>query len=147
MQAALDKVRNRANELRVELGSRLQPVLQHLLVSTSSILRGLIETMNFVRDYKSEIIALGISVTSYLVVVKTHYLWINRITLGQLLLNKATAASNLAYKLLYPVLATARLGVVALVNAFQYLTNGLAVNQAMQTRWRGAMDKMSYTSW
>lgn len=63
--AALEKCKNRANELKVELGERLYPLMKHFLTTSSAIMRGLLITIRFVAEHKAAIIALTAAVAAY----------------------------------------------------------------------------------
>jgi TP901 family phage tail tape measure protein len=67
--AALEKCKNRANELKVELGERLYPLMKHFLTTGSAIMRGLLITIRFVAEHKAAIIALTAAVAAYHIVL------------------------------------------------------------------------------
>ncbi len=69
VQAALDKCKNKANELKVELGERLYPLMKHFLTIGSAIMRVLLVLVRFIDENKGAIIALSASIAAYLVVV------------------------------------------------------------------------------
>lgn len=147
VQAALEKCKNHAHELQVELGERIQPLIRHFLVSSSSILRAILTLINYIDENKSSIIAIASATTAYIAVAKLHALWLERIAVKEILVAKASKAFTIAQKALSGVVAVARVGVVALVNAFDFLRHGLEVNIFMQQRWRAAMEKMKFTTW
>ncbi len=147
VQAALEKCKNHAHELQVELGERIQPLIRHLLVSSSSILRAILTLINYIDENKSSIIAIASATTAYIAIAKLHALWLERIAVKEILVAKTSKALAIAQKALSGVVASLRVGVVALVNAFDYLRHGLEVNLAMQQRWRAAMEKMKFTTW
>lgn len=74
VQASLDKCKNAAHELQVELGERLQPLMSHLLTSGSAIMRMLLSTIRFVSEHKAAIISLAAAVAAYLVVINREIL-------------------------------------------------------------------------
>ncbi len=57
--AALEKCKNRANELRVELGEKIQPLMRHMLVSGSSLIRAILVTIKYISENTSTILAVG----------------------------------------------------------------------------------------
>lgn len=69
VQAALDKCKNRANELKVELGERLYPLMKHFLTTGSAIMRVLLVLVRFIAENKGAIIALSAAIAAYIVVV------------------------------------------------------------------------------
>ena len=69
VQAALDKCKNRANELKVELGERLYPLMKHFLTTGSAIMRMLLVLIRFIDEHKGAIISLSAAIAAYLIVV------------------------------------------------------------------------------
>lgn len=69
VQAGLDKCRKAAQDIRVELGERLAPLMSHMLSSTSAIMRALLTTVNFLIDNKTAVIALTAAIAAYNVVI------------------------------------------------------------------------------
>lgn len=69
VQASLDKCKNRANELKVELGERLYPLMQHFLTTGSAIMRMLLVLIRFIDEHKGAIISLSAAIAAYLIVV------------------------------------------------------------------------------
>lgn len=67
--AALEKCKNLANELKVELGERLYPLMKHFLTTGAAITRGLLITISFVAEHKAAIIALTAAVAAYHIVL------------------------------------------------------------------------------
>lgn len=74
VQASLDKCKNAAHELQLELGERLQPLMSHLLTSGSAIMQMLLSTIRFVSEHKAAIISLAAAVAAYLVVINREIL-------------------------------------------------------------------------
>lgn len=69
VQAGLDKARKRVKEMAVELGEKLQPVMSHVISSTTLILRLLSVVVDLVIKYKTAIISLTSAIIAYKVVV------------------------------------------------------------------------------
>lgn len=69
VQAGLDKCKNRANELKVELGERLYPLMKHFLTTGSAIMRMLLVLIRFIDEHKGAIISLSAAIAAYLIVV------------------------------------------------------------------------------
>lgn len=69
VQAGLDKCKNRANELKVELGERLYPLMQHFLTTGSAIMRMLLVLIRFIDEHKGAILSLSAAIAAYLIVV------------------------------------------------------------------------------
>ena len=99
VEASLEKCKNRANELRVELGQHLYPLMKHFLTTGSALLRVLILVVKFVAEHKAGIMALTGAISAYLIVVNKEILikkirnTLDTIHYGYLLLeSKATKA-------------------------------------------------------
>lgn len=69
VQAGLDKCKNDAHELQIELGERLYPLMGHLLTTGSALMRILLSTIRFVAEHKVAIIAITAAVAAYLLVI------------------------------------------------------------------------------
>lgn len=70
VQAGLEKCMKAAQEIRIELGEKLQPLLSHMLSSTSAIMRALLTTVKFLIEYKGAVISLGAAIAVYTLQVK-----------------------------------------------------------------------------
>lgn len=82
VQAGLDKAKKRFNEMAVELGKQLLPVMRFAITSSSALMKALSLTINFIVRYKTTIISLTAGVVGY-------YLAVNAATIATKL---ATAA-------------------------------------------------------
>lgn len=147
VEASLEKAKKAVNELRVELGERLYPLMGHIYSSTSALVRAFLSMINFVRDHKESIIILSSAIVAHVVILKLHALWLNRTAVATVLLDNSSKALAVTQKLFGPIWATLRLGAAALTNSFMYLKNGLQVTYSMQERWRKSMQAMSFGSW
>lgn len=147
VQALLDKAKKRFQDLRVELGEKLYPLMTHVISSTSALARAISVTVNFFIEYKTTIFTVAAAIATYTAALKIHTLWLDRVAVKTMLNDKAAKIWAATQKMLTGVLATGRVAVAAMTNAFRYLTNGLEVNYAMQQRWRKAMAGMSFASW
>ena len=83
VQAGIDKARKRLNELAVELGEKLLPVMKHVYSSTSVTLRFLSTTISFVSEHKRALLSLTAAIAAYSVAVnlstirlKAHNAWV-----------------------------------------------------------------------
>lgn len=68
VQAGLEKARKRFNEMAVELGQKLLPVMGYFLSSTSMTMKALRIIVDWVIKYKGAIVTLGAAVAAYTVV-------------------------------------------------------------------------------
>ena len=139
-QASIDKARKRVNELAVELGEKLYPVMKHIYTSSGIFLRVLNSIVSFVIEYRKEIITLGISIAAYNAIMIVYN---TRTALAA----KTTALFNGVLNAMRGLIPAIRLLFTPLVNAVQYFTNGLEANYAMQQRWRRSLDAMKFSNW
>lgn len=65
VQAGLEKVKNAAHEFQVQLGEKLYPVVQHVLSSTSAVMKGLLMLVSFIYDHRAALLALVAAYVSY----------------------------------------------------------------------------------
>lgn len=75
VQAGLDKARKRVKEMAVELGEKLQPVMAHVISSTTLLLRFLSSMVDFFIKYKTTIVTVTVAIVGYWTAVKLQYLW------------------------------------------------------------------------
>ena len=75
VQAGLDKAKKRVKEMAVELGEKLQPVMAHVISSTTLLLRFLSAIVDFFMKYKTAILTVTVAVVGYYTAVKLQYLW------------------------------------------------------------------------
>ena len=83
VQAGLDKARKRVKEMAVELGEKLQPVMRHVLSSTTLLLKFLSTVVDFIAKYKAVLVTLTASVVAYYTAVKLQYIWSLRYVAAQ----------------------------------------------------------------
>lgn len=70
VQASLEKCKNAAHEMQVELGQRLQPLMGHLLSSGAAIMQTLLTITKFILDNKGAVLSLTAAIVAYTVAVK-----------------------------------------------------------------------------
>lgn len=83
VQAGLDKARKRVKEMAIELGEKLQPVMKHVLSSTTIMLKVLSTIVDFIIKYKAAIATVTIAIVGYYTAVKLQYLWTLRFVAAQ----------------------------------------------------------------
>jgi hypothetical protein len=147
VQASLEKCKNAANDLRVELGERLYPLMKHMLSSSTAIMRAMLTTIRYVSEHRQGLILLTAAITTYTLAVKAQNLVENIAVVKVKLLTKWTKLYQLAQTKLADVFRIVKLGAVAFVNVLSYLKNGLEVTYTMQERWRKSMSAMKFSSW
>ena len=96
VQAGLDKARKRVKEMAVELGEKLQPVMSHVLSSTTLLLKFLSTVVDFCIKYKTILVTLTVAVVGYYTAVKLQYLWSLRFIAVQKLKAAAMAIEDAA---------------------------------------------------
>ena len=94
VQAGLDKARKRVKEMAVELGEKLQPVMAHVISSTTLLLRVLSAIVDFCIKYKTAILTVTVAVAGYWAAVKLQYLWSLRFVAVAKLKAAAVAVEN-----------------------------------------------------
>ena len=139
-QASIDKAKKRIQELTVELGEKLYPLMAHITSTGSAGLKLLNVTIDFIIKYKREIVTLIAVIGTYNAIMLVYYK-------HSVMAARATALFQGALKLTKGVIPALRLLITPLINAIQYFTNGLEVNYSMQQRWRKSMEAMKFSSW
>ena len=70
VQAGLDKYKKSANELRVELGEHILPLMKHFISSSAAILRVMLSTIRFISEHKVAVLSITAATVAYLGVLK-----------------------------------------------------------------------------
>ena len=125
VQAGLEKARKQFQEVRVELGQRLQPVMKNMISFGSLTVKGLLAVINAVGKYKGEIAAAVTAITAYTVVVKAHTI--------------ATKGYELATKA--ATVATRVLNTVTKASPWGLVIAGVTAVVSYLTLFRGETDK------
>lgn len=140
VMAGLEKAKKRVNEIAVELGEKLQPVMRLVISSSTIALKTLSGMVDFFIKYRREIAAGVIAIAAYNAIMLVY-------NYHTVMATKATALFHGVIKLVRGIIPAVRLLFTPLVNAVQYFTNGLEVNYAMQERWRKSMAAMKFSNW
>lgn len=79
VQASLEKAKKAVNEIRVELGQKLSPIMSHIISSSTALVRGLSVIISFLIDNKTAIISVTAGLAAYTIAahaaaIKTAYL-------------------------------------------------------------------------
>ncbi|MDE6079555.1 MAG: phage tail tape measure protein [Duncaniella sp.] len=69
VQASLEKAQKAVNDLRVELGENLAPVMSQVISSSSILIRILVNLLRFFWDHKTSIISVTAAIVAYNVVL------------------------------------------------------------------------------
>ena len=127
-QAAIDKAKKRVNELAVELGQKLYPVMKHIYTSSGVFLRVLSQIVDFFIRYRVIILSVTASIVAYYTAIGLAYVK----TAALHLLTKVAATVQAAYN---GALALGKIAVIAFTQglgaaktAFQALNTTMKLN-------------------
>lgn len=123
VQAGLDKARKRFNEMAVELGKELMPVMSNVISSTSMLMRIMSTGIQFIKDNAYAIISLTAAFVAYQVAVNASNIAF-KIHYGYLVVSKAVTT---AYTAVTKTLTAAKL----LLNIAMAKLNGNWARQNM----------------
>ena len=128
-KAELDKARKRVTELAVELGEKLQPVMKHVLSSTTAILKVMSTVITFISQNIGVIKNIAITLAAYTVVanvatIRTKALaaWTAIVTTAHKVWN-AVLATGKGLVLAYDIVVAKATGNIVRMNAAQRLLN------------------------
>ena len=83
VQAGLDKARNGVTEMAVALGEQLQPIMSHVLSSTTLLLKFMSTSITFIKENAGTLATLTAAFIAYKIAVnasniafKAHYAWL-----------------------------------------------------------------------
>ena len=83
VQAGLDKAKKSVEEMAVQLGKELMPIMSHVISSTSMIMKLMMSTITFIKENAvvlgtlvAQFIAFRIAVNASNIAFKAHYAWI-----------------------------------------------------------------------
>ena len=99
VQAQLEKARKSFQEVRVELGEKLQPVMTNMISLGGLTVKGLKELVDFVTEYHTALTIGAATVGTYVAAVKLEQLWLNRAELATKAVTVAQRALNAVMKL------------------------------------------------
>ena len=99
VQAELEKARKRFQEVRVELGERLQPVMKDMISIGSLTVKGLKEIIDIVSEYHGHLVTGAAAVAAYTAAVKLQQMWLARAELATKAVTLAQKALNAVMKL------------------------------------------------
>ena len=95
VQAQLEKAQKAYKDLAVELGGHLEPVMKHVVSSTSLFAKALLYSIRFVFEHKRVLMTLGTILAGYTTKLIISTAWENRLWIAKTLnivADKATAA-------------------------------------------------------
>lgn len=127
VEAGLDKARKSVKEMAVELGEKLQPVMSHIMSSTTLLLKALSVMVDFFIKYKGEILTLAAAYASYTIAVKAS-------AMAQAMWNTTTKVAN-------AIASAGRTAITLLKVAYFALTGQIQKATAMTKAFDAAMKK------
>ncbi|MCH5327113.1 MAG: hypothetical protein J1E29_07930, partial [Duncaniella sp.] len=134
VQASIDKARKRVNELAIELGEKLYPIMKHIYTSSSVFLRVLNQLVTFIIEHRKAIAAVLTVLATYYVTLGTvkvahaaynlvvkagtalHNAWRIAVVMGRIVViafTQGLGAATHAFKLLTAAMSTNPFGLIA----------------------------------
>lgn len=98
VQAELEKARKKFQDVRVELGEKLQPVMKNMISLGGLTVKGLKELVDFVTEYHTALAIGAASVAAYTAAVKLQQMWLARAELATKAVTVAQKALNTVMK-------------------------------------------------
>lgn len=95
VEAGLEKARIALNDIRVELGERIAPLMSNVISSSSVILRILSNLVKFLFDNKSAILSVAAGIAAYTIAVNLATIKTAVFTAGTAVMNAALAAERI----------------------------------------------------
>lgn len=128
VQASLEKAKKAVNELRIELGERLQPLMSHVISSSSALIRALVTLVRFIMENKVEFISLVAGIAAYNIAINFAVLRTKTFIAASQLLNVALTAQRLGIIALTGVWALLRGNVTRATAAFRLFSATIKAN-------------------
>lgn len=119
VQASIDKAKKSVNELAVELGEKLYPMMRHIYTSSSVFLRVLNTIVKFIIDNRKALSVLVGTIASYYTALGVLYLWQQRVIIQKALMTAGSKALAFAMGTLRAVVAGLRLVWIALTQGME----------------------------
>lgn len=128
VQASLEKCKNAAHEMQVELGERLYPLMGYLLTSGSAIMRAMSTAVKFILDNKTAIIALTTAIAAYSIVTNLATIKTALLTAHSKLQAAVMAAERVVILAVSGAMALLRGNVTRATAAFKLLNTTIKAN-------------------
>lgn len=127
-QASLEKTQKRFQELRIELGEKLSPLMEHLMTSTSAMARAISVVVDFIIEHKTALIVLTTAIGSY-------YVAVGAATMAQKAWNAVVLLGKTAVTAFKYTIGLCQVGMIALTHgtraagtAFTFLNQTMKAN-------------------
>lgn len=128
VQASLEKAQKRFQELRIELGAKLSPLMAHIISSTSAMAKAFSIVIDFCIEHKTALLVLTTTIGSYYVAVGTA-------TIAQKAWNAAVLLGKTAVTAFKYTVGLCQVGMIALTHgtkaagtAFTFLNATMKAN-------------------
>ena len=128
VQASLEKAQKRFQELRIELGAKLSPLMAHIITSASAMARAISVLVDFCIEHKAALIILTTTIGSYYVAVGTA-------TIAQKAWNATVLLGKTAVTAFKYTIGLCQVGMIALTHgtkaagtAFTFLNQTMKAN-------------------
>ena len=106
VQAGIEKAKKHFQDVRVELGEKLQPLMKYMLTTGSLTVKGLAQLVSFLTKYYWVLLSTTAAISSYTVVTKAA-------TIAQTLYTAATKAGTIAMAAFNAVTKANPIGLIA----------------------------------
>lgn len=128
VQASLEKAQKRFQELRIELGAKLSPLMAHIITSASAMARAISVVVDFCIEHKTALLILTTTIGSYYVAVGTA-------TIAQKAWNAAVLLGKTTVTAFKYTIGLCQVGMIALTHgtkaagtAFTFLNQTMKAN-------------------
>lgn len=128
VQASLEKAQKHFQELRIELGEKLSPLMAHVISSTSAMAKAISIVVDFCIEHRTEILVLTTAIGSY-------YVAVGAATLAQKAWNTAVILGKSAVTAFKYTVGLCQVGMIALTHgtkaagtAFTFLNSTMKAN-------------------
>ncbi|MDD4385752.1 MAG: phage tail tape measure protein, partial [Bacteroidales bacterium] len=97
-KASLKQAQNRFKLVAMELGQRLSPAFRSVMVTSGTLVRGIVELVKWFDKYGKYILIATAGIVGYTIALKAQVIWTNIVTTATKLAEFATRAFNAAMK-------------------------------------------------
>lgn len=129
--AGLEKAKKHINEIAVELGEKLQPMMKFVISSSTIALKALSAIVDFFIKYRYELLSLTVALASYKIAVMAAALWQERLILqlqAGILWSKIATTVKKAYATAVSVLKVVMLALTGQFKAAKAANDALSVS-------------------
>jgi len=128
VQAGLDKAKKAFQEVRIELGDKLSPLMAHLITGTSAMTRALAVLVEFVSEHKLFLLSLTAGIVAYTVAVNLAAIKTTLLATGSKVLALAMSTTRLASLAFAVVISTLSGNITRASAAFKLFSLAIKAN-------------------